>query len=121
MIKGERSPQRVVAVRCPAWPRDEHAGPDREAPGRMATGLAGEPDARAFDQVVEVVEQFCPRVEVLRPGICAFDAKGPTRYFGGEAELARKVVQAVEGLGFECGAGIADGMFAARLALRGGL
>ena len=38
-----------------------------------------------------VVEEFCPRVEVLRPGVCAIGARGPARYFGGEEVLARKI------------------------------
>ncbi len=58
---------------------------------------------------------------MLRPGICAFGTKGPARYFGGEAELARKVAAAIAGLGYDCGVGVADGMFAALLASRDAL
>jgi protein ImuB len=76
---------------------------------------------RAFEQVVSAVEEFCPRIEVLRPGICAFGARGPARYFGGEPELAGKIVKAVTGLGLDCGVGIADGLFAALLASRDSL
>ena len=65
--------------------------------------------------------EFCPRIEVLRPGICAFGARGPARYFGGETALASKVTETVERLGFECAVGIADGMFAALLASRDAL
>jgi protein ImuB len=64
------------------------------------------------------VREFCPRIEVLRPGICAFGAAGPAAYFGGEAELARQVCGAVAGLGFDSGVGVADSMFAALLASR---
>ncbi len=64
------------------------------------------------------MQEFCPRIEVLRPGICAFGARGPARYFGGEQELAKKIVNAVTGLGFDCGVGVADGLFAALLASR---
>jgi protein ImuB len=67
------------------------------------------------------VTEFCPRVEVLRPGICAFGARGPARYFGGETALAGKIIETVGGLGFECAVGIADGMFAALLASRDAL
>jgi protein ImuB len=68
--------------------------------------------------VVGVVQEFCPRIEVLRPGLCAFGTRGPARYFGGEAELARKAADAVRLLGYDCGVGIADGLFAALLASR---
>src|SRR5215470_12664579 len=100
-MNGAEYPQsRVLAVRCPAWHQ-----PD--APG-----------ARAFERVVSAVREFCPRIEILRPGICAFGTRGPARYFGGEAELARKVAGAVTRLGYDCGVGVADGMFAALLTSR---
>jgi protein ImuB len=92
-------------VRCPAWSPDDMTGPA----------------ARAFEPVVGVVREFCPRIEVLRPGICAFGAAGPAAYFGGEAELARKVAGAVTGLGFECGVSVACSMFAALLGSRDAL
>ena len=97
------TPQRVLAVWCPDWPPD---APD--------TG----PEARAFEQVITAVEEFCPRVEVVRPGMCAIDARGPARYFGGEEALAGKITDAVAALGIACQAGIADGLFAAQLAAR---
>ena len=93
------SPARVLVLCCPEWP------------------VPPDPDAgRAFEQVVSLVEELCPRVEVLRPGACAIGARGPARYFGGEEALAGKVIEAVTGGGFTCQAGIADGLFAARLA-----
>jgi len=67
---------------------------------------------------VSLVEELCPRVEVLHPGACAIGARGPARYFGGEEALAGKIVEAVTGGGFACQAGVADGLFAARLAAR---
>src|SRR6266536_2625149 len=93
--------RRVLAVWCPDWP-----------PGTPDAG----PAARAFEQVVTAVEEFCPRMEVIRPGICALAAAGPARYFGGEAALARKITDTVTALGFACQAGVADGLFAAQLA-----
>jgi len=121
--------RRILAVRCPAWhlpsllarQTGQAASP---GPGPAARGAAGPaapgagPAARAFEQVVSVVQEFCPRIEVLRPGLCAFGVRGPAKYFGGEAELARKVAGAVTRLGYDCGVGIADGMFAALLASR---
>ncbi len=94
-------PGRVLVVWCPGWP--EPADPDA---------------VRAFERVVSLVEELCPRVEVLHPGACAIGARGPARYFGGEEALAGKIVEAVTGGGFACQAGVADGLFAARLAAR---
>ena len=88
------APRRVLVVWCPDWPPEEGAA------------------ARAFEQVVSVVEGFCPRVEVLRPGVCAIGARGPARYFGGEEVLARKIIDAVTRRGFACQVGVADGLFA---------
>jgi protein ImuB len=95
------APRRVLVVWCPDW-----LGRDTES------------DARAFEQVVTVVEGFCPRVEVLRPGACAFGARGPARYFGGEEALTGKIINAVARHGFACRLGVADGVFAAQLAAR---
>lgn len=112
------SKHRVLVVRCPGWPPPESA-PSRGRPVGEPAEAGLEP--RAFEQVVTAVTEFCPRVEVLRPGICAFGARGPARYFGGETALASKVIETVQRLGFECAVGIADGMFAALLASRDAL
>jgi protein ImuB len=98
-VTGARVPGRVLVLHCPDWPGTE--------PG---------PAARVFEPVVAVVEEFCPKVEVLRPGACAISVRGPARYFGGEAELARKITAAVRAAGFSSQAGVADGLFAAELA-----
>jgi protein ImuB len=118
------APRRVLVVWCPDWPPDQNgewvqaARPARD--GRSAPDAGTTPearaDARAFEQVVSVVEGFCPRVEVLRPGVCAVGARGPARYFGGEEILARKIIAAVTRRGFACQVGLADGLFAAQLA-----
>ncbi|MFG2916212.1 DNA polymerase Y family protein [Kitasatospora sp. NPDC048298] len=54
-----------------------------------------EAETRRFEPVVAAVEAFTPRVEVIRPGLCAIPVKGPGRYFGGEEALAAKVGRAV--------------------------
>ncbi len=102
---GAHPPDRVLVLCCAGWPEQE---PDGE-PG---------PAARAFEPVVAAVEEFCPKVEILRPGICALGVRGPARYFGGEAALAEKIATAVRRAGFACQAGVADGLFAAELAAR---
>ena len=65
---------------------------------------------------MNAIQEFCPRLEVLRPGICAFSVRGVAGYFGGEAELAGRIIDTIRQLGFDCGIGIADGLFAALLA-----
>ena len=109
MTAATGGPRRVLVMWCPDWPPEVKGSSD-----------AG-PAARAFEQVLAVVAEFCPQVEVLRPGACALSARGPARYFGGEDALARKITEAVASRGFTCRVGVADGLFAARLAAQAGL
>jgi protein ImuB len=118
MTAGGGLPERVLVVWCPGWPEaGQEAGTagDDAGPGGGAAPATGR-RAPDFGPVVSVVEGFCPRVEVLRPGACAIGVRGPARYFGGEGALAAKIIDAVAGGGVACRVGIADGLFAARLA-----
>ena len=101
------APARVVVVWCPelAVLTDD---PDR--------------DARVFEPVVAAVETLAPGVEVVCPGLVAVPARGPTRYFGGESTVVKRIVDVVaEQAGVTCQVGIADGLFAATLAAHRGL
>jgi protein ImuB len=115
-------------VACTTAARAEGVRPGlrrREAQGRCP-GLAlveHDParDAREFAPVVAAVEALTPRVEVVRPGVCAFGSRGASRQHGGDEPLARLVAGAVdEALGARgrCLVGVADGLFAAGLAAR---
>jgi protein ImuB len=78
-------------------------------------------DARAFEPVLDAVEQLAPGVEVVRPGVCALAARGPARYFGGEEAAAELLVEEIaQRCAVEAQVGIADGVFAATLAARAG-
>jgi protein ImuB len=103
-MRTPETPQRIMVLRCP-----QLCGPQ---PG----GVSG--PAGLFEQVITVLTEFCPKVEVAEPGVCAFGARGPARYFGGEKALAARILAAVADLGVECRVGVADGMFAALLAAR---
>jgi protein ImuB len=52
-------------------------------------------DARAFEPVAVAVERLTPRVEIVRPGECAFPVRGAARYHGGEPSLAALVAATV--------------------------
>jgi protein ImuB len=78
-------------------------------------------DARAFESIVTTVEAIAPGVDVVRPGVCALAARGPSRYFGGEERAAEHLVEQVaQACAVEAQIGIADGLFAAGLAARTG-
>ena len=105
----EPGPPRVMVVCCPEL---AVAGEPGQAP---RTG----PGARLFERVIAAVTGFCPSVEAVQPGECAFAARGPARYFGSETRLAGLVIAAVADLGVQARVGVADGLFTARLAARG--
>ena len=94
---------RIMVLRCP---------------GLCDLGAPWPHAAQLFEQVIAAVTGFCPQVEAVQPGVCAFGARGPARYFGGETALAGQVIAAVTELGLEAHAGVADGLFAALLAAR---
>ncbi len=101
---GERQvsqmPERVFVVSCPA----------------LCRGTDPALETRLFERVLAAVTDICPRVEVVEPGVCAFAARGPARYFGGEIIVAEKIIAVLAGIGADCRIGIADGLFAALLA-----
>ena len=79
-------------------------------------------DARAFEAVAGAVEAVTPRVELTRPGVCSFPTRGPSRYFGGDEALARRMAGLVaDAIAGPSRVGVADGPFAALLAARRGL
>ncbi len=117
---------RVVASSAAARERGVTRGlRRREAQGRCPQVEVVERDlsveARAFERVLLAVEQITPRVELTRPGRCAFPTRGPSRYFGGDQALAElvheKVTEALRG-STTCRVGVADGPFASELAAR---
>ena len=76
-------------------------------------------EARAFEVVARAMEPITPAVVLDRPGVLSFPTRGPSRYFGGDERLARRVLAAIDEIGVDARVGIADGVFAARLAARG--
>ncbi|SED93598.1 protein ImuB [Ruania alba] len=75
-------------------------------------------DVRAFEPVVQAVEEEIPLVQVMRPGAVVLAADGPSRYLGSEEAVADVLIGAVAGAGAEAQVGIADGQLAALLAAR---
>lgn len=95
----------------------------REAESRcsLLTIFKSDParEAREFEKVLSALEGFTPFVEILRPGMCLFPTGSCARFFGGEQTLAELVSEALEravGQPACFGIGIADGLFAARVA-----
>ncbi|WP_030172253.1 DNA polymerase Y family protein [Spirillospora albida] len=92
----------------------------RRCPGLVVRERDTGAEGRLFDAVVEAVAELAPRVEVVRPGLCAIPASGPARFYGGEEALRILVQDTVVEAGHDCGSGVADGLFAAELAARAG-
>lgn len=85
-------------------------------------------DAREFEPIVRAVAEISPRLDVVEPGWISLRALGPSRYFGGDEVLARRLVEVMGAdaatASSRPGVGVADGRFAssvaARLAVRRG-
>lgn len=75
---------------------------------------------RIFAQLISVVDAVTPRVELSSAGRLAFPSDGPSRYVGGDAELAQQVItlmgEALPSWPQAVGVGIADSPFTALLA-----
>ena len=52
-------------------------------------------DAREFEPVIRAVAELSPRLDVIEPGWIAFAARGPSRYFGGEAMFASRLLATI--------------------------
>ncbi|WP_367882120.1 hypothetical protein [Rathayibacter oskolensis] len=95
----------------------------REAQSRC-TGLTVLPydpvlDHRAFEPLVQALEEITPGVQLIRPGLCAIRARGPRRYYGNERSAAEAVLRRLAELGVaRARIGIADGLFASELAAK---
>jgi protein ImuB len=74
-------------------------------------------DARHFEPVLATVEGLRPGVACLRPGLLA--VRAPGRWFGGEAQAAAVVAEALVDAGvWDCRLGVADDLFTAEQAAR---
>jgi protein ImuB len=118
---------RVLAASWEARAEEVTAGLRRReaearCPGITIVEVDPAADARAFEPVARAVEDLTPRLVIERPGVLAFPTLGPSRYFGGDEQLVARVLDAVHAVGVaEARAGIADSVFAARLAARRGV
>ncbi len=97
--------RRIAQRRCPDMVLLDH-DPDR--------------DALAFEPVVRTVGEFTPRVDVVAPGLLCLDARGPSRYFGGDTTLMHRLGESLQAAvpGIVAGLGCADGRFASAVAAR---
>ncbi|BDV31276.1 DNA polymerase Y family protein [Microbacterium terricola] len=90
-------------------------------PGLLVAPADPAQEQRAFAPVVALIEDRAPGVQILRPGLCAMRARGPARFYGGEAEAARMLQAVLYELELaDVRAGVADGPFTAEQAARVG-
>jgi protein ImuB len=74
-------------------------------------------EARLFEPVVGAIEASCAGIEVLRPGLVAVAARGPARYYGGEAAVLHRLRDVCP---VPARIAVADGVYAATLAAQTG-
>ncbi|MPV35763.1 DNA polymerase Y family protein [Georgenia subflava] len=117
----------VVVASAPARAAGVRRGMRRRSAQQLCPELVLLPadpvrDARAFEPLVQAVETVVADVEVVRPGMVVFLARGPVRHVGSEEILAELLVGTVATeTGAECQVGIGDGLLAAMLAARAGV
>jgi protein ImuB len=89
-------------------------------PGLVLRPVDTTGEARAFEALSRAVEVLAPRLALDRPGLLNVATRGPSRYFGGDEAFAiRLLAEVVSALhGADARIGVADGVFAARLAAR---
>lgn len=109
MSSEKDQPARMLVLVAPA------CEPERVAPEQRLRV------SRLWDEAFEAVQRTIPGAVQLRQGCCAMRARGPTRYYGGEAEAAQVLLGCVAELlqgEFDEGlaVGVASGRFTAEQA-----
>jgi len=78
-------------------------------------------DQRVFAPLIARVEELAPGVQLREPGLCVLRARGPARYYGGEAAAATALAGVIADEGIvDVRVGVADGPFTAEQAARTG-
>src|SRR5688572_20660104 len=92
---------------------------EARCPGLVIRPLDSAGEARAFEALIRAVEEVAPRLALDRPGLLFVPTRGPSRYFGGDEAFATRILTEVATAGVPgARVGVADGVFAARLAAR---
>lgn len=114
----------VVACSASARAQGVRRGQRRRLAQTSSPGLRILPadplqEQRMFLPVLRLLEELVPGVQPLRPGLIALRARGAARYYGGEEQAARHLIDALaEHTHPGSRAGVADGLFTAEQAAR---
>ena len=74
---------------------------------------------RATLELLDALDALCPFTEAVRLGLFALPLRGPSRFFGGDDAVLRRVRRCVlEVVGVEPDLGVAEGLFSAERAAR---
>lgn len=116
-----------AVISCSAAARDEGVRPGqrrRDAQARCPQLIVAEADPvrdhRVFAPLIARLEELAPGVQLREPGLCVLRARGPARYYGGEAAAATALAGALADDGLDVRAGVGDGPFTAEQAARAG-
>ncbi|MFV0427634.1 MAG: DNA polymerase Y family protein [Beutenbergiaceae bacterium] len=90
-------------------------------PELVLIGIDEGRDVRAFEPVLQALEEVSSEVTLLRPGMALLPARGPSRYQGSESAMIEALLGAAAQAGTEAQVGVADGLLAALLAAREGI
>ncbi|MFH2056271.1 MAG: DNA polymerase Y family protein, partial [bacterium] len=85
-------------------------------PGLRILVREPEREAKQAAQLLELLQNVTPLVEPEVPGVFLLEASGTERLYGGEQQLAEKLIAAFKGQGYPVQVGIGGGRFVARVA-----
>lgn len=75
--------------------------------------------AREFEFIAQVVEELVPKVEIMRPGLLLFAARGPARFYGSDQAVCDAITELMaQKTHCEVQVGVANGILTAILAAR---
>ena len=115
---------RGVVVACSATAREEGVEPGlrvRQAQHRCPdmTVLPHDPalELHEFEPVMRAIEDKVPGVHLVRPGLAAVRAQGPSRFYGGDRAAAQTLLTHLRSyVEHDVRVAVADGLFAAEQA-----
>ncbi|HLS02525.1 MAG TPA: DNA polymerase Y family protein, partial [Beutenbergiaceae bacterium] len=114
---------RVQAVSAQARRLGIRVGMSKRTAQSLAPDLVAGQDnpvqrVRAFEPVMNAVEQVVANAVILRPGLVMFGAKGAVNFHGGQNQLGERLLGAAAHAGVEAHVGVAVGILPAILAAR---
>ena len=121
IVEGNGNNAHVVAATRRARKKGIHTGLSLTQarsilPKLIARGRDSACERTAQEALLEVAENFSPRIEDAGDGLAFADVSGTERHYPNEEELGKAAIRAIEAIGLPARAGIAASKLASRVA-----